>query len=214
MPGAKKVHVYDGATLKGSPTVDVGGNWSLSGVSLGTGSHDLIAKSEDLAGNISSQTIKRILVGETATPSIELLDDSGSSSSDKVTNDNTPRLRAVLTLTIPGGAAACSSNSVKEFKLYKYNTVTSAWDVAGTISSVSFDGLKKYDGTFQVTVALAEGAHKLAFTWVDQLNNESARGADISVTIDTTAPNAPVISSVSDGQVFVGTSVNISGTAS
>jgi len=214
MPDAVKVHVYDGATLKGSPTVDAGGNWSLAGVSLGAGSHEIKAKSEDVAGNVSSQTLKRIKVGETATPTTDLLDDSGQSSSDNITNDSTPRFRSILTLSIPTGAAACAANSVKEFKLYKFNNGTSVWDLVGTISSVGFDGLKKFDGTFQITTALADGAYKYAYTWVDQLGNESARGADLSVTIDTTAPNAPVISTINDGQVFVGTSVNVGGTAS
>ncbi len=214
MPDAIKVHVYDGGTLKGSPAVDAGGNWSLSGVSLTSGSHNIIAKAEDVAGNTSSQTIKRVHVGETATPTTDLLDDTGQSSNDNITNDNTPRLRAVIALTIPEGAAACAGNSVKEFKLYKYNDGTMTWDLVGTVSSINFDGLQKFDGTFQITSPLSDRDYKFAFSWVDQMNNESARGVDLSVTIDTTAPNAPVINSISDGQVFVGTSVNISGTAS
>ncbi|MBC8400382.1 MAG: hypothetical protein H8E14_02720 [Candidatus Marinimicrobia bacterium] len=213
MPDAKKVHVYDGGTLKGSPVVDAGGNWSLSGVALTAGSHDIVAKAEDIAGNISSQVLKRVHVGEMATPTTDLLDDSGQSSSDNITNDNTPRFKSVVTLTIPEGVAACAGNSVKELKLYKYNDGTMAWDLVGTISSIGFDGLQKFDGTFQITTPLTDGDYKFAFSWVDQLNNESARGTDLSITIDTAAPNAPVISSVNDGQVFVGTSVNVSGTA-
>lgn len=213
MPDAKKVHVYDGATLKGSPAVDASGNWSLTGISLTAGTHSITAKAEDIAGNISSQVLKRVQVGETATPTTDLLDDTGQSSTDNITNDNTPRFRSILTLTIPDGVTACAGNSVKEFKLYKFNEGTMVYDLVGTVSAITFDGLNKFDGTFQITAPLADGVYKFAFSWVDQLNNESARGADLPVTIDTTAPNAPVINSVSDGQVFVGTSVNISGTA-
>ncbi len=213
MPDAKKVHVYDGGTLKGSPAVDAGGNWSLSGVALTAGSHEIIAKAEDVAGNLSSQTSKRIHIGESATPYTDLLDDTGQSSSDNITNDNTPRFRAVVNLTIPTGAAACAGNSIKEFRLYRFNSGTTTWDLTGTIGTVSFDGVQKFDGTFQITTPLADGNHKFAFTWVDQLGNESARGTELAVTIDTTAPNVPVITSVQDGQVFVGTSVDVSGTA-
>ena len=68
--------------------------------------------------------------------------------------------------------------------------------------------------THQIASALSDGVHEFCASWVDAQGNESAKGSLLSITIDTTAPDVPAITNISDGQVFVGTSIDVSGTAS
>lgn len=211
---AVKVHIYDGETLKDSVNVS-SGNWGKT-LTLTAGSHLMKARSEDLAGNISSySSLRRIRTGATETPTVSLqaADDSGQSSSDKVTNVNQPNFRIMLSLTTPTGATAVSANSVSEIRLYK-KTGTSTYEHLGTDSNPAFDAASEFEAYITPGTPLADGQHEICATWKDAAGNESAKGTVITITIDTVAPNAPVISSVSDGQVFVGTSINIAGTAS
>lgn len=211
---AIKVHIYDNEILKNSVNVS-SGNWSKS-LSLSAGSHGMRARSEDLAGNISSySSYRRIRTGATETPTVYLQasDDSGQSSSDKVTNVNQPNFRIMLNLTAPSGAVNVAQSSVSEIRLYK-KTGASTYDHLGTDNSPEFDSASEYEAYVTPGSPLADGQHEICATWKDAAGNESAKGTVITITVDTVAPNAPVISSVDDGQVFVGTSINIAGTAS
>ena len=118
---AVKVHLYDDATLLCSPDVS-GTTWGKMGQTLAAGTHKLKAKSEDLAGNISAfSTISNIVTGSTTTPTCDLLDDSGQSSTDNVTNDSTPRIKVILSLddeyASMGGVTPISLAVVKALKL-------------------------------------------------------------------------------------------------
>jgi len=213
MADAIKVHVYDDATLLASVAVS-GGNWSKTGQTLAAGSHKIKGKSEDLAGNIGSfSTIKNIKTGATETPTCDLLDDSGESSTDNVTNDSTPRIKVSLTLTPPTGCSTISENTVKTLMLLKWDGDQYEQYLSES-SNISWDESCTFSFDFQVVTALGEGEHKFKARWIDQKNNSSALGTELSITVDTTAPNAPSITNIQDGQVFIGTSIDISGTAS
>jgi len=68
---------------------------------------------------------------------------------------------------------------------------------AGTTPSLYVDGVKvasTYDaatGTLVPTSPLPEGAHAITYTLTDAAGNESAQSPALSITVDTTAPNAP-----------------------
>lgn len=214
---AVKVHLYDGETLKASPVVS-GGAWSQASISLSAGEHILKARAEDQAGNLSGySTVKRIKTGSTIKPTCALLDDSGQSASDNVTNDNTPRIRVDLDLNPdkPTGVSYLPTGYgevVSALKLYK-KTGTSTYTLLETKSDPALDvGTTWF--IHQIETALDDGTHEFCASWVDAQGNESAKGAVLTITIDTQAPNVPAITNIADGQVFVGTSLTVSGSAS
>jgi len=211
---AVKVHLYDDATLKSSPIVS-GGTWSVSALSLTTGEHILKSKAEDTAGNLSGfSAVRRIKTGSLLVPTCDLINDSGESSTDNITNDNTPVIHVVLDLSsdTPTGASDVAGASVSEVKIYE-KTGSSTYNLlANEIPAVNGGGI--FDYPHQISVALSEGVHEYCASWVDAQGNESAKGSLLSITIDTVAPSVPAISNIADGQVFVGSSINVNGTAS
>jgi len=215
MPDASKVHLYDDATFLNTVSVDGSGNWSKTGQTLAAGDHKIKGRGEDIAGNVGAFSgIKNIRTGCTATPTCDLLDDSGQSSSDNVTNDSTPQIRGEVDFgSVPTGASAIPASSIKSMKLYE-KTGTETYNLLLTQTTITEGGEEILRAVFQIVTALSDGTHTLVATWVDQKDNESAKGAELTITVDTTAPNAPVITNISDGQVFIGTSIDISGTAS
>lgn len=211
------VHIYDDATLLTSVSADSSGNWSKTSQTLAAGAHIIKAKAEDVAGNLGAfSTIKNIRTGDTHTPTCDLLDDSGSGSTDNVTNDSTPQIMAGLDFeSVPGTASAIPVSSIASMKLYE-KTGTSTYNLLLTNTTIepTGDEITQFKTTFQIASALSEGTHTFVAAWVDQKGNESAKGTELTITVDTTAPNAPSITNINDGQVFIGTSIDISGTAS
>jgi len=220
MADTVKVHLYDDATLLCSPVVS-GTTWSKSGQTLAAGVHLLRAKGEDLAGNIGAfSTISNIYTGSTTTPICDLLDDSGQSSIDNVTNDSTPRIKVILSLANESGAmddvTPIPLAAVKALKLQKSTDGGSTWTDVDTHTVITGDYTSPYtfSYTYQFVTALSDGTVKFRAMWQDSMGTWSAPGDVISVVIDTVAPNAPAITAPVDGMVFIGNSINISGTAS
>jgi hypothetical protein len=217
MPDAAKVHVYDGTTLKSSSSVDGSGNWSATGISLSAGMHTINCKSEDVAGNMSSSSAKHVYTGCDATPTCDLLDDSvgGGTSSDNITNDNTPRVKLTIDLGTPASAmgAGCSSDSVDSMQLQRKTSAASSYSTVETDNSPTKSGNTWYF-THQVSSAMADGVWNWRGLWTDALGNSSAYGSILNTTIDTTAPSSPTVSAPTNYQVFVGTSITVSGSAS
>ncbi len=216
MPDASKVHVYDDGSLKNSFNVDGSGNWSgqISGVTAGAS--DITAKAEDAAGNISSQTLKKVYTGSTTLPSCDLLDDSGESSTDNITNDNTPQVKVNLTLENENAAMGVNvaEASVAALRLQHSDDGGTTWNTIEENTNPSYAAPANFNFTHQITAGLADGDHKFRAAWQDAMGNWSAYGNELTVTIDTTAPSAPTVSEPVSGQVYVGTAIDVSGTAS
>ena len=98
---------------------------------------------------------------------------------DGITNDNT--------LTLTGTAEA--------------NSTVKVYDGATLLGSATANGSGAWSFT---TAALANGAHSLTATATDAAGNTGAASAALSVTIDTTAPVAPTITSFSTDSGMVG----------
>jgi Bacterial Ig-like domain len=127
------------------------------------------------------------------TPDLTPTTDSGASSTDDVTSNNTPTFTGVTGLA-PAGATV---------RLYVDGSVNGS-GVAGT------------GGTYNLTpdVALADGVHNISASEVDPTTGvETRSSAALSVTIDTAAPAAPTVSSVSPASPGTSTTPAISGTA-
>ena len=217
MPDAAKVHVYDGTTLKSSSSVDGSGNWSATGISLSAGMHTINCKSEDVAGNMSSSSAKHVYTGCDATPTCDLLDDSvgGGTSSDNITNDNTPRVKLTIDLEDTSIILGddCSSDTVDSMQLQRKTSAASTYSNVETNNSPTKSGNTWYF-THQVSSAMADGVWNWRGLWKDALGSASAYGSVLNTTIDTTAPSSPTVSAPTNYQVFVGTSITVSGSAS
>ncbi|MCF7801101.1 MAG: hypothetical protein K9N34_03690 [Candidatus Marinimicrobia bacterium] len=217
MPDAAKVHVYDDGVLKNTFTVDGSGNWSGQITGVTAGASTIGSKAEDLAGNISSQTNKKVYTGSTTTPGCDLLDDSGESSSDKITNDDTPRIKVLIGFGseyTAMGDLNLAAASVSALILQHSDDGGTTWNTVETNNSPSFNGSKNFEFIHQVAVALGDGDHKFRAAWTDARGTQSAWGAVLTITVDTTAPNAPAVTDPADGQVFIGTTIDMAGTAS
>jgi hypothetical protein len=78
---------YNGGTLLGSATVD-SGNWSFTTAPLADGNYSFAVVVTDAAGNMTYTSAVPATVDTTASaPSLSLATDSGSSNSDKITNN-------------------------------------------------------------------------------------------------------------------------------
>src|SRR4029077_2250794 len=167
------VKVFDGATLLGSVAADGTGAWSYTTAALANGAHSLTATATDAAGNNSAASAALgVTIDTTApvAPSITSFSTDSGTVGDGLTNDNT--------LTLTGTAEA--------------NSTVKVFDGATLLGSAIANGAGAWSYT---TAVLADGAHSLTATATDAAGNTGAASAALSVTIDTTAPVAPSITS-------------------
>ena len=200
----RKVHVFDGTSPLASNVPVSGTNWSKAGLALSAGSHEVKVQGEDKAGNKSGFRSFHILTGSTAKPAVDLLDDTGESATDNYTAENKPRLKVNVSLPTPTGASAAAAGSVDKLALYE-------GDKEMGITGASHNST---EATFQIATALSDGDHIFKAKWLDKFGTWSALGTGLTITIDTASPSAPTIGNLVDGQVIIGTSVNVSGTVS
>src|SRR5262245_11561933 len=102
-----------GAGVIGPALADASGAWTLtySGPALGPGNHSFTATATDLAGNTGPPSAASTIDTTVATPAITAItDDTGSSTTDGITSDNTLMIRGAataghtITVKILGGA--------------------------------------------------------------------------------------------------------------
>ncbi|QQK64147.1 hypothetical protein F8A90_08445 [Cobetia sp. cqz5-12] len=174
----------------GSAEVDTDGNFSVELSPEQEAGSTLTATATDAAGN-ESATSAALDVPEDAdvtapnAPTIASATDdvaavTGTLADGDSTNDATP--------TLTGSAEAGSTV-----------TLTHNGEVIGTTIADS-------NGTWSFTpaTAFADGEHVFSVTATDAAGNESAPSADFTLTVDTTAPDAPILSET-DGITVAGT---------
>ena len=165
------VKVYDGAALLGSAVANGSGAWSYTTVALANGVHGLTATATDTAGNTGTASTALAVTIDTnapGAPAIASFSTDSGVAGDHVTSDNT--------LTLAGTAEAGSTVKV--------------YDGATQLGSAVANGTGAWTYT---TTALANGAHNLTATAADAAGNAGPVSSALSVTIDTTAPAAPII---------------------
>ena len=170
------ISVYDNATEQ-TQTVSVGadGSWSWSPVgSLADGSHSISAKSIDVAGNVSAESVALLIVIDTsvATPSISL------ASGGVATGDSTP------TITISGEPGSLA-------------TLTIDSSVLSTV--VLVNGSAAIDVRNPLTI----GQHSASVNLIDPAGNVSLLSTMTFSVVASTMPTcaATVAASSSSGQV-------------
>jgi hypothetical protein len=177
--GKIELYVNGSTTALAGTTVGAGGVWSLTvpdNLALADGTNTLTVRQVDAAGNrsASSDALAIQVKTSSAAPGKAVLDaasDSGSSSSDGITNIRAPKIT---------GTAAESGATIK---LYDGATLLGA-TTAGSDGKWSFTvGSQGGD-----PATLAEGAHTLTVRQVDAYGNLSAASTPLAITIDTVGP--------------------------
>lgn len=215
---ANVVEIFANGSSKGTANADGSGNWTKT-LSLSANDYLIKAKSTDPAGNVSGFSgAKYIRTGESTAPDRpDLLDDTGSSSSDNITNDATPRIKFEVVLDYVDDVLL-SDTSVKGMTL-EHKVGTGVYSAIATpnnsslgIADNSLSSEKKFGFTHTCST-LASGTHTFRAKWQDLNNISSSYSAELVITIDTTAPSAPTITSIASGITIMGTSVAIGGSS-
>ncbi|MEC5518630.1 Ig-like domain-containing protein [Enterobacter hormaechei] len=192
------VNIYDGATKIGEAEIDGDGNWSWTPDDpLPDGTYDLslTVTNQDSAGNESAPSTPVTITIDTdapAQPGTPTVTDSVSQITGPVldgesTNDPRPVLSGTGTP----------------------NDVITIYDQVGTgepqaVGSVTVDGNGNW--SWRPESNIGEGTHEYTATATDEAGNESVPSAGITITVDTLAPDTPVISAI--GGVQNGESTN------
>ncbi len=167
------VKVIRGGSTVATGTANGSGGYAVP-FTLVEGSNSLTVTATDIADNVSTASNAFVVTLDStmATPTFTGISaDSGSSSSDQITN--------VSAQTLSGTADANSTVVVKRGAA----TLTTVTATAG--------------GTFTASVTLVSGVNTLTATSSDVAGN-SKISADYPVTLDNTAPSAPVFTAISD----------------
>ncbi|WP_054177789.1 Ig-like domain-containing protein [Trabulsiella odontotermitis] len=175
--------ILDGTTVLGSVTVQPDGSWTFTpGTPLTGGNHSFTVTATDAAGNTSTPSSAFTVVVDITPPAVPVI--------TGVTDNTTPHTGAIA----DGG----TTNDTRP-------VLNGTGDV-GSIITIYSDGVALgsttvgSDGnwTFRPPSALSNGAHDFTLTATDTAGNTSGTSADWTVRVDTTAPAAPVISSIVD----------------
>ena len=171
------VEIFDGGVSLGTVTADGAGNWHFLTGELGDGGHDFTVVATAPGGYGPSDPSAAFSVTvDTAAPAAPVIvsfsDDTGYSSSDNQTNDNT--------LTFTGTAVA--------------NATINIFRGGGLVATTTANG----DGDWSVTTGvIADGYATYEARALDAAGNMSAASNTMTIGIDTVAPAAPVITGFS-----------------
>jgi hypothetical protein len=156
------VTLTEGGNVLGTATVGKNGTWSFTPTGLTQGTHTIAASQTDVAGNAGPATTF-IFTLDSVAPTVteSLLSDTGASSTDKITSNQ----------TLTGTAEAGSVVTLKEGST-----------VLGTTTADA-------SGTWKFTpTALNQGAHTITASETDIAGNTGT--ASLSFTLDSVAPTA------------------------
>jgi len=162
------IQVYDGTTPLGTTTAGSDGTWSLP-VPLLDGAHGITATVTDSAGNSTTSPSATSVTFDTTAPTAPVITTVSS-----VTVNQKP--------TIIGAAETSAT-----VKLYDGTTLLATLTADPTTGGWSFTPI----------TALADGAHTITATATDAAGNTSSVSTAIVLTVDTTAPAAPAITTAS-----------------
>ncbi len=181
------VNIYDngGTTPIGTVTALPNGTWSFTpSGDLGEGTHVFTATSTDAAGNLGAVSGTFTLVIDSIAPNTPVLtsvvDDIAGGvfnnplGNGQVTNDARPTI---------GGTG-------------EVGTTITILDGGTPIGTVTVPAGGSW--TFTPTTPLTAGLHTITLTATDAAGNVSGPTAGFAITVDTTAPTTPVISSIVD----------------
>ncbi|MCE7996353.1 MAG: T9SS type B sorting domain-containing protein [Roseivirga sp.] len=154
--------------------IEVGATIDLNGATIqDTNALDAILTLNNVA---SAEAVLVDAIAPAAPVIVSITDDTGSSDSDKITNDQT--------LVVKGTAEANSSVSL---------LVNGEGPFGGVTLTTDGDGNWEFDPVGEGTFTLDEGEHTYTATTEDAAGNVSEVSDDFVVTVDLTAPVAPTL---------------------
>jgi large repetitive protein len=186
------VKLYDGATLISTVTADAAGAWTLS-PAFTTGTHVLTTTATDAVGNISpvsaalSITVDTTAPTAPSTPDLVAASDSGTSSTDDLTNVTTPTFSGTV----------------------EVNATVKLYEGATVVGTTTADGSGNW--TIALGTTLAAGPHAFKAEALDAAGNTSSQSAALTIIIDTTTTVA--ITAPASGSSTASSQPTISGTA-
>ena len=167
----------------GTTLADASGNWQLEGQTpLTEGPHTITAQATDASFQTSAPSLPRAITIDTQAPTPPVI---LSPASGTTTSDTTPKI---------SGIADVAST------VYLYANGIFVGSVAVDSSGAWERDISLFDGTF-VIIARAR----------DSANNESASSALLLITINPSAPDAPLILTPTDGAVTGDSTFTIGG---
>lgn len=178
------VTIFDnGTTLLGTIQVQADGTWSFTpGKNLGDGNHLFTTSATDAAGNLSGTSPGFAVTIDATAPALpsitSVYSENGSLLvpilANRDTNENHPSLKG----------------------LGEANTTLTLKDNGVVIGTITVDGTGHW--SYTPTAPLGNGSHNLTLTATDAAGNVSQPSAGFAFTVDTTAPDAPVIVNADD----------------
>lgn len=180
------INIFANAVLVGTTTADGIGNWLLPAtIVLADGTYSLTATQTDSFSNTSAPSNPVVITIDTTAPLPPVIT---SPPTGIITNDNTP------TLT---GTAEANTIGIYQNGLPAGGTITDAFG----------------NWTFTPSVPIPDGTYTFRATATDAAGNTSAPSNPVVITIDTTAPLPPVITSPSTGTITSDNTPTLTGTA-
>ena len=177
--GVSSVQVYDGINLLGAATVTAG-TWNFTTAALANGSHSFTAIATDNAGNTTTTAAVTATVDTTAptggTPDLVAASDSGSSTTDNVTNITSPTFTVALNPTVAAGDIVELLLGGASLAHAVTHTITAADITAGSVSLTVTAGDLGTSGSKSISAKFSDAA-----------GNTSTTSA-LAVTLDTTTP--------------------------
>ncbi|WP_395279605.1 BapA/Bap/LapF family large adhesin [Enterobacter asburiae] len=177
------VTVYENGQPVGTVQADGTGAWSFTpSTPLASGSHTWTATVTDAAGNVSPTSPGFTLIVDTAAPNApvisQAIDDVGSITgpltSGQTTDDTVPRLVG-------------TSEPFATVNIYEGTTL---------VGTGTADGNGSWSILLNTT--LTAGAHSFTAQATDAAGNTSVSSTSFSLTVDTTPPALPVLTSILD----------------
>jgi hypothetical protein len=163
----------------GTAIADASGNWTVTSSKLSDGDHKVTAKQTDSVGRASttsgslSVTIDTVAPKAPTTPDLTAASDSGTSSTDNITNVSTP--------TFSGTADAGS--------------IVQVFDGATLISSITTPANGIWTTPSSIFLS-SDGTHLVSAIAMDVAGNTSAASAKLSFILDRVAPAPPTYASM------------------
>lgn len=163
------VTIYQEDNVVGTTTADGSGNWSYTLTSALTDEvHNFTADATDAAGNTSTRTQSLAITIDT-----QVVAPTGVLNTNNITNNNIPVLNGT----------DAEPYAVIEIFLDGSSIGTTAADDTGQWS-------------YPFSPPIVDGVHGITLRQTDIASNRSSESSTVPITVDTIAPNSPVISGI------------------
>ncbi|MET4762032.1 hypothetical protein ABH975_005108 [Bradyrhizobium ottawaense] len=195
------IKVFDGTTQVGTATTNASGAWSVTTSALSAGSHALTAKATDVAGNVSaaSAAVDAVVGSGTTTGSTGSGTSGSGTSGTGTTGTGTsgtgttapaaPKIASFSNDTGTAGDHITSDKTVALAGTAAANSTVKVLDGTTQLGTVTADANGAWHYT---TAALPDGKH--SFTATDTVSGVTSKAsAALDVTVDSAAPDAPIL---------------------